>query len=62
MVADPRSTTAEEIMCWVASKAGKEKWLRGGVVFVETIPKSAAGKILRKELRKLAKREGRARL
>lgn len=62
MVADPNKTTAEEIMRWVTRNAGKEKWLRGGVVFVEAIPKSAAGKILRKELRELAKREGKARL
>jgi 4-coumarate--CoA ligase len=35
----------------------KYKWLTGGVVFVETIPKNQSGKILRKELRERAKRE-----
>lgn len=42
---------------WVESKAANYKWLRGGVVLVDAIPKSAAGKILRKDLRVIAKRE-----
>ena len=33
------------------------KKLRGGVVFLEAIPKSPSGKILRKDLRELAKRD-----
>ena len=36
----------------VASKVPPEKKLRGGVEFVEKIPKSASGKILRRLLRK----------
>jgi acyl-CoA synthetase (AMP-forming)/AMP-acid ligase II len=42
---------------WVAGKVANHKKLRGGVVVVEAIPKSAAGKILRKELRALAEAE-----
>jgi 4-coumarate--CoA ligase len=38
------------------------KQLRGGVVFMDAIPKSPSGKILRKDLRELARKEGRARL
>ncbi|RZC41555.1 4-coumarate--CoA ligase 1-like, partial [Asbolus verrucosus] len=38
---------------FVAAKVAKHKHLTGGVVLMETIPKSASGKILRRELRKL---------
>lgn len=45
-----------EMLSYVLVFAGKVspvKRLRGGVRFLEIIPKSAAGKILRKDLRKL---------
>ncbi|CAK9785929.1 acetyl-CoA synthetase-like protein [Cutaneotrichosporon oleaginosum] len=42
---------------WVAAKVANHKKLRGGVRVVDAIPKSAAGKILRKELRLLAEAE-----
>ena len=45
-------TTAEAIVKGVAEKVAKYKQLRGGVVFVEALPRSLAGKLLRKELRK----------
>ena len=45
-------TTAEDIVKGVAEKVAKYKQLRGGVVFVEALPRSLAGKLLRKELRK----------
>ena len=35
----------------VAAKLSPYKQLRGGVAFVDSIPKSAAGKILRKDLK-----------
>jgi len=38
-------------------QVARHKYLRGGVVAVDAIPKSAAGKILRKELREWAKKE-----
>jgi acyl-coenzyme A synthetase/AMP-(fatty) acid ligase len=40
------------------------KQLRGGVAFIEEIPKSAIGKMLRRELRERAKKEisGKAKL
>jgi len=38
------------------------KQLRGGVKFMDAIPKSASGKILRKDLRELAKKEGGSKL
>ena len=44
--------TAEDLVQAVAEKVAKYKQLKGGVVFVETLPRSLAGKLLRKELRK----------
>ena len=43
----------------VASKVPPEKKLRGGVEFVEKIPKSASGKILRRLLRKQEQQKSR---
>lgn len=48
---------AEEIINWIAGKVASHKKLRGGVRFVEEIPKSAAGKILRRVLKERAKKE-----
>jgi 4-coumarate--CoA ligase len=58
---------AAEIVKWMDSKAAYYKKLRGGVRFVDEIPKSAAGKILRRVLKDMAKEEekqnsGRAKL
>lgn len=44
-------------MAFVKANVASYKQLRGGVVFLDVIPKSAAGKILRKDLRALAKKE-----
>ena len=48
--------TETEIQEWIKSKVAKHKYLTGGVVFVDEVPKSAAGKIQRKVLREWAKR------
>jgi acyl-CoA synthetase (AMP-forming)/AMP-acid ligase II len=48
---------ADYIQRWIQSKVTRHKFLRGGVVVIDAIPKSAAGKILRRELRELAKEE-----
>jgi 4-coumarate--CoA ligase len=42
---------------WIQSKVARHKYLRGGVVVVDAIPKSAAGKILRRQLREQARAE-----
>ena len=51
--------TSEELKQFVASKVPPEKKLRGGVEFVEKIPKSASGKILRRLLRKQEQQKSR---
>jgi len=45
------SLTEEDVLKHVEERAAKHKHLAGGVVFVNSIPRSAAGKILRRELR-----------
>jgi 4-coumarate--CoA ligase len=47
-----------EIEKWVEDRAARYKWLRGGIEIVPKIPKTASGKILRKDLR-LQEREKR---
>lgn len=42
---------AQEIQKWVEERKVRYKWLRGGIEFVDSIPKTASGKILRKDLR-----------
>ena len=49
--------TEKEIMDFVAGKVAGHKRLRGGVKFVDEIPKSASGKILRRVLRARAQEE-----
>ncbi|RDW77129.1 hypothetical protein BP6252_05182 [Coleophoma cylindrospora] len=45
----------EKIVEWLRAKVANHKRLRGGVVFVNEIPKSASGKILRRVLKEKAK-------
>ncbi|KAF9434462.1 putative fatty-acid--CoA ligase FadD10 [Entomortierella beljakovae] len=48
-----QALTEKEVEEYIASKVAAHKKLRGGVRFIEVVPKSAAGKILRKDLRVL---------
>ncbi|KAJ3330659.1 hypothetical protein HDU91_003520, partial [Kappamyces sp. JEL0680] len=51
-VKKPGSTITEtQVQDYVAGKLAPYKQLRGGVQFIDAIPKSAAGKILRRFLR-----------
>jgi acyl-CoA synthetase (AMP-forming)/AMP-acid ligase II len=43
--------TEEDIKAFIAAKLSEHKQLKGGVVFLTSIPKNPSGKILRKELR-----------
>lgn len=47
--------TEEEVINFVAKTASPAKKLHGGVRFIDEIPKNLSGKILRRELRELAK-------
>jgi 4-coumarate--CoA ligase len=49
--------TVKELIHFVDSNVANHKKLRGGVRFLDEVPKSAAGKILRKELRIIASAE-----
>lgn len=62
MVRASQDLTREEVDKWVEGKVAHYKKLRGGVLFVDAIPKSPSGKILRKVLRDEAKRETTAKL
>ncbi|RUS20226.1 hypothetical protein BC937DRAFT_95664 [Endogone sp. FLAS-F59071] len=53
----PSDKLAKEIEAFVAKGVAQHKRLRGGVRFVAEIPKSAAGKILRRYLRDQAEKE-----
>lgn len=48
----------KKIQDWLAERVAHHKRLHGGVRFVEAVPKSPAGKILRRVLKDLAKKEG----
>ncbi|KAH7148520.1 hypothetical protein EDB81DRAFT_465225 [Dactylonectria macrodidyma] len=52
-----KDTTEDDIASWLAARVARHKWLVGGVVFIDAIPKIPSGKILRKTLRERAKRE-----
>lgn len=61
VVADRTKISVDEIQKFVNNAVARYKQLRGGVVFVDEIPKTASGKILRKGLRQLPAR-GRSKL
>lgn len=44
-------TVARDIRAFVEKEKAPHKWLGGGVEFIEVIPKSPSGKILRRVLR-----------
>ncbi|KAI0841979.1 acetyl-CoA synthetase-like protein [Hypoxylon sp. FL0890] len=48
---------AAEIIAWVETKVAQHKRLRGGVRFIDEIPKNASGKLLRRVLKEQARKE-----
>jgi len=63
VVKKPGSHITElEIKKYISGTCSHQKRLRGGVIFVENIPKNASGKILRKELRQLLKQHRKSKL
>ena len=55
--AQASESTGKEIIEWVKANVANHKQLRGGVRFVEEIPKSVSGKILRRVLKEQALKE-----
>ncbi|KAJ8119238.1 hypothetical protein ONZ43_g3771 [Nemania bipapillata] len=51
---------AQEITAWLDSRVAEHKKLRGGVRFIDEIPKNASGKLLRRVLKDMARAEDRA--
>ncbi|KAJ3534333.1 hypothetical protein NM208_g7582 [Fusarium decemcellulare] len=49
--------TPKDLQDWISARVAKHKRLVGGVVFIESVPKLASGKIKRKEMRDWAKRD-----
>lgn len=49
---------ARGIAKYVEAHKARHKWLKGGVEFIDTIPKSPSGKILRRFLRDKGKEAG----
>ena len=60
VVADKNAVNEDDIKNYVKDGLASHKQLRGGVIYLEVIPKSPSGKILRRELRDMAKKETRA--
>mmetsp|Transcript_5011 Transcript_5011/g.9936 ORF Transcript_5011/g.9936 Transcript_5011/m.9936 type:complete len:206 (-) Transcript_5011:332-949(-) len=54
---DPEKVTEKYVQDWVKERVSPFKRINGGVVFVDHVPKSASGKILRRILRDEAMKE-----
>ena len=53
-----KEEVARGLVEWMARKTARSKWLRGGVVWAEEVPKSGSGKILRRVLKEELKVRG----
>ncbi|KAI8339493.1 hypothetical protein BC941DRAFT_420640 [Chlamydoabsidia padenii] len=53
----PTQATTKELMDYVASKVVQHKRLRGGIRFIDVVPKSPSGKLLRRVLKEWASKE-----
>lgn len=49
--------TESEIQEWFKGQVIKYKWLEGGVKFIDSMPKTGSGKILKRVLRDQARKE-----
>jgi len=64
-VPESHSLNEKEVKAWCRERLARYKELTGGVRFVDAIPKNPSGKILKRVLREMAKKEleqGKARL
>jgi len=58
--AEKNQATADEIANWLHGKVAGHKRLRGGIFFIDEVPKGASGKILRRVLKDQALKEAKA--
>ncbi|KAE9368680.1 acetyl-CoA synthetase-like protein [Stipitochalara longipes BDJ] len=58
VVRKTKEVTAKELETWVQKHLSRHKWLAGGISFIEMVPRTASGKVKRRELEK-AKLEAR---
>lgn len=58
-VSGQRTTSERELAEWLAARVAPHKRLRGGIRFIDAVPKSASGKILRRLLKVQAEEERR---
>ncbi|KAL2154853.1 hypothetical protein VTH82DRAFT_3529 [Thermothelomyces myriococcoides] len=56
---EPSEAKAKELVDWVATQVAPHKKLRGGIRFIDQVPKSPSGKVLRRIMRERAKEEQR---
>ena len=56
-VPEPSDALANELIKFVHDRVAQHKRLRGGVKFIEEIPKTPSGKILRRVLKEEAKKD-----
>ena len=50
-VANQKEVTKEDVKQWVRERLARYKWLDGGVRFLDSIPRTAAGKVQKVKLR-----------
>jgi 4-coumarate--CoA ligase len=60
VVARDGDVSAEHILSFIKERVSNHKQLRGGVVFVDQIPKSPSGKILRRVLKDMSRADSKA--
>ncbi|KXX75751.1 putative acyl-coenzyme A synthetase [Madurella mycetomatis] len=54
VVADEKQITSQDIVDWVSGQVASHKRLRGGVIFLPSIPRTGSGKTMKNELRAFA--------
>jgi 4-coumarate--CoA ligase len=54
---EPSEALADELIKFVHDRVAQHKRLRGGVVFIQEVPKSGSGKILRRVLKEKSKED-----
>ncbi|KAF4415124.1 hypothetical protein FACUT_13664 [Fusarium acutatum] len=57
IVRQDKTLTSASLLTWANGRLSKYKRITGGFIFVDSIPKSPSGKILRRELRERARNE-----